>query len=107
MCEGILQPLRLLLIASTQPTCDASVATSTNRLRGFTFFKVQKSVGLSRTGLSLKIPVLQKLTVEAKDGKCGTEVGIKIAVLCWPSGDVAPGHFTSLCPRCVFRLLGS
>lgn len=64
------------------------------------FLKIQKSAGLSRTGLNLKIPVLQNLTVEAKDARCGTEVHVKIAVLCWPSGDVAPGHFISLCPNC-------
>lgn len=69
--------LMLYRYASTWPTCTASVTTS-NRLRGFAFLKIQKSVGLSRTGLRLKIPVLQKLTVEAKDGRCGIEVLIKM-----------------------------
>lgn len=41
------------------------------------FLKVQKSVGLRRTGDSLKIPVLSKLVMEAKDGRCDTEVGVK------------------------------
>lgn len=41
LCEAILQPLCLLLIASTQPTCAVSVATSTNILREYTFLKVQ------------------------------------------------------------------
>lgn len=36
------------------------------------FLKVQKSVGLRRTGDSLKIPVLSKLVMEAKDGRCDT-----------------------------------
>lgn len=69
--------LTLYRCALTQPTCTVSVAISTNRLREFMFLKVQKSVGLRRTGDSLKIPVLSKLVMEAKDGRCDTEVGVK------------------------------
>lgn len=83
--------------ASMQTTCTASVVISTNRLRDFMFFKVQKSVGLRRTGVNLKITVLWKLVTVAKDGWFVTEVGGKTTVLCWPSGDVAPPSVCTVC----------